>query len=122
MSSRLVTLEALADLLPRHARLLGVDLGTKTVGLALSDVERRIATPLTTIVRTKFSKDAEKLIDEIKRFEIFAVVVGLPLNMDGSEGQRAPGNARVPAQSGRSAIGRLRFGTSASRLRRSTAR
>jgi putative Holliday junction resolvase len=89
MSSRLVTLEALADVLPRQARLLGVDLGTKTIGLALSDVERRIATPLTTIARTKFTKDAEKLIDEIKRFEVFALVVGLPLNMDGGEGPRA---------------------------------
>jgi putative Holliday junction resolvase len=84
-----ITLEALAALLPRQARLIGVDLGTKTIGLALSDVERRIATPLLTIARTKFSKDAEKLIAEIKRFDIAALVVGLPLNMDGSEGPRA---------------------------------
>src|SRR5579883_2614307 len=89
MSSRLVTLEALADLLPRQARLLGLDLGTKTIGLALSDVERRIATPLTTIARTKFSRDAEKLIAEIKRFDVFALIVGMPLNMDGGEGPRA---------------------------------
>jgi putative Holliday junction resolvase len=88
MSSRLVTLEALADLLPRQARLLGLDLGTKTIGLALSDVERRIATPLTTIARTKFSKDAETLIAEITRHDVVALIVGLPLNMDGSEGPR----------------------------------
>lgn len=89
MSLRLVTLETLAGLLPRQARLLGLDLGTKTIGLALSDVERRIATPLTTIARTKFSRDAEKLIAEIARFDVFALIVGLPLNMDGSEGPRA---------------------------------
>jgi len=89
MPPKLVSLEALADLLPRQARLLGLDLGTKTIGLALSDVERRIATPLATIGRTKFSKDAEALIVEIKRFDVFALIVGLPLNMDGSEGPRA---------------------------------
>jgi putative Holliday junction resolvase len=84
-----MTIEALASLLPRQARLMGLDLGTKTIGLALSDVERRVATPLSTIARTKFSKDAEKLIAEIERFDIVALVVGLPLNMDGSEGPRA---------------------------------
>jgi putative Holliday junction resolvase len=89
MPQSLITLEALAALLPRQARLLGVDLGTKTIGLALSDVERRVATPLLTIARTKFTKDAEKLIAEIERFDIAALIVGLPLNMDGSEGPRA---------------------------------
>jgi len=85
---RLITLEELSAQLPSRARLLGVDLGTKTIGLALSDVERRIATPLTTIARTKFSKDAEALIAEIRRFDVFALIVGLPLNLDGSEGPR----------------------------------
>jgi putative Holliday junction resolvase len=89
MPQSLITLEALAALLPRQARLLGVDLGTKTIGLALSDVERRVATPLLTIARTKFTKDAEKLIAEIERFDIAALIVVLPLNMDGSEGPRA---------------------------------
>lgn len=88
MPSPPITLEALAALLPPRARLIGIDLGTKTIGLALSDVERRIATPLMTIERVKFTKDAEKLIGEIARFEAFALVVGLPLNMDGSEGPR----------------------------------
>jgi putative holliday junction resolvase len=89
MASRLITLEALAARLPSRARLIGVDLGTKTIGLALSDVERRIATPLTTIARVKFSRDAEQLVGEINRFEVFALIVGLPLNLDGSEGRRA---------------------------------
>ena len=89
MSSRLVSIEALAALLPAKARLLGLDLGSKTIGLALSDVERRIATPLTTIERTKFSRDAEKLLAEIGRHDAFALIIGLPLNMDGGEGPRA---------------------------------
>jgi len=89
MSLRPVPLEALAALLPSRARLIGVDLGTKTIGLALSDVERRIATPLLTIERKKFTADAQQLIAQIARFEAFALVVGLPLNMDGGEGPRA---------------------------------
>jgi putative holliday junction resolvase len=89
MSPRLIAIETLAEALPSHARLIGVDLGTKTIGLALSDVERRIATPLTTLTRAKFSQDAQKLAEEITRYEAFALIVGLPLNMDGSEGPRA---------------------------------
>jgi putative holliday junction resolvase len=79
--------EAFRDL-PRGVRLLGLDLGTKTIGLALSDVERRIATPLETIKRTKFTKDAERLKAIVARFAVAGVVIGLPLNMDGSEGPR----------------------------------
>jgi putative Holliday junction resolvase len=89
MSSAPIPLEALAALLPSRARLIGVDLGTKTIGLALSDVERRIATPLMTIERKKFTADAQQLIAQIARFEAFALIVGLPLNMNGGEGPRA---------------------------------
>jgi putative Holliday junction resolvase len=89
MSSPPIPLEALAALLPPRARLIGVDLGTKTIGLALSDVERRIATPLLTIERKKFTADAQQLIAQIARFEAFALIVGLPVNMDGGEGPRA---------------------------------
>ena len=71
-----------------RARLMGLDLGTKTIGLALSDVERRIATPLETIKRTKFAKDAERLEELIAENRIVAILLGLPLNMDGSEGPR----------------------------------
>ncbi|MFO1148878.1 MAG: Holliday junction resolvase RuvX [Alsobacter sp.] len=74
--------------LPRGARLLGLDLGTKTIGLALSDVERRIASPLDTIRRTKFRQDAEQLVGHAVRQGVAALVFGLPLNMDGSEGPR----------------------------------
>ncbi len=75
--------------LPRHARRLGVDLGTKTLGLALSDVERRIASPLETLERSKFTADAKKIQALVARFGIGAIVFGLPLNMDGTEGPRA---------------------------------
>jgi putative Holliday junction resolvase len=88
MSSRPLALEDLATLMPAKARLIGVDLGSKTIGLALSDVERRIGTPLLTIERRKFTLDAQQLIAQIGRHEVFALIVGLPLNMDGSEGPR----------------------------------
>lgn len=78
---------ALHDL-PRGQRLLGFDLGTKTIGLALSDVERCIASPLETIRRTKFTGDAARLAEIVTRFGVGGMVVGLPLNMDGSEGPR----------------------------------
>ena len=79
---------SLAALAP-GARLLGADLGTKTIGLALSDVECRIATPLQTIKRAKFTADAERIRAIADRFGVGGVVLGLPLNMDGSEGPRA---------------------------------
>ena len=82
-------LEIFAESLPQGARLLGVDLGEKTIGLALSDVGRSIATPLETIRRTKFTPDAERIRALVPRFGIGGIVMGLPLNMDGSEGPRS---------------------------------
>jgi len=69
-------------------RLMGLDIGSKTIGLALSDVNRVIASPLETLWREKFSKDAEKLEHLIDEHDIGGLVLGLPLNMDGSEGPR----------------------------------
>ncbi len=89
MSARPISLEALAAELPTKARLIGVDLGTKTIGLALSDVERRIASPLVTLTRSNFSKDALALDEQIRKFEVFALILGLPFNMEGDEGPRA---------------------------------
>ena len=86
--TRIVSIEELAALLPPRGRLMGLDLGTKTIGLALSDVERRLASPLDTIRRVKFSTDADALLARAADFEIQALVFGLPLNMDGSEGPR----------------------------------
>ncbi|RTL89079.1 MAG: Holliday junction resolvase RuvX [Hyphomicrobiales bacterium] len=89
MTSIDTTLEDLARALPSRGRLMGLDLGTKTIGLALSDVERRLASPLDTIRRVKFSQDAEALLKRAADFEAQALVFGLPLNMDGTEGPRA---------------------------------
>lgn len=74
--------------LPRHARLMGLDLGTKTIGLALSDVRLSIATPFDTIRRTKFTKDAEALFAHLDKHEVGGLVVGLPVEMDGTQGAR----------------------------------
>jgi len=83
------TIESLAAGLPPKGRLLGLDLGTKTIGLALSDVERRIASPLETIRRTKFPADAGALMKRVRDFEICGLIVGLPLELDGKAGPRA---------------------------------
>ena len=68
--------------------LLGVDPGTKTFGLAISDRTRLIATPLETIRREKFSLDAAYLLDIYDKNEVSGLVIGLPINMDGSHGRR----------------------------------
>ena len=83
------SLRELANSLAAGSRLLGLDVGTKTIGLALSDVTRSVATPLETIRRTKFQKDTDALLAILARFGIGGLVIGLPLNMDGSEGPRA---------------------------------
>ncbi len=70
-------------------RLLGLDVGTKTIGLALSDLTRSVASPLETLRRTKFTRDVERLAALCAEHEICALVVGLPINMNGSEGPRA---------------------------------
>ena len=74
--------------LPRFKRLMGLDLGTKTIGIAISDVERRIASPVETIRRTKFKADAAALLVLIAKHDVGAIILGKPLNMDGSQGPR----------------------------------
>lgn len=89
MAAEVLALDVLAARIGRRQRLIGADLGTKTIGLALSDVERRIATPFEAIRRTKFSKDAARLAALMDEFDAAALIIGLPLNMDGSEGPSA---------------------------------
>jgi putative Holliday junction resolvase len=84
-----IAIEDLPLLLARDARLLGLDVGTKTVGMALSDVSRSVATPFDTIRRTKFTADAKTIREVVEKNQIGALVIGLPLNLDGSEGPRA---------------------------------
>ena len=89
MPGSIVEIEALPTLLPREGRLIGLDLGSKTIGVALSDVGRSIASALETIARTKFTKDVERLRALIGAHAIAGIVIGLPRNMDGSEGKAA---------------------------------
>ncbi|SFK09617.1 Holliday junction resolvase RuvX [Methylocapsa palsarum] len=89
MAMDVIDLAELRPMIGPRQRLIGIDLGTKTIGVALSDVERRIATPLETIRRTKFTKDAERLLALSEQHDVAAIVIGLPLNMDGTEGPRA---------------------------------
>lgn len=74
--------------LPRFKRLMGLDLGTKTIGVAISDVERRIASPLETLRRVKFGIDAAALLALCEKHDVGVLILGLPLNMDGTSGPR----------------------------------
>lgn len=82
-------IEDLPARLQRDARLLGLDVGTKTVGLALSDVTRSIATSYETIKRTKFTADAKAIAAIVAKEGVGGLVIGMPFNLDGSEGPRA---------------------------------
>ena len=77
------------DALPGSGKLLGLDLGTKTIGVAISDRMRYSATPLLTLKREKFGEDARRLDLLVAENVVVGIVLGLPLNMDGSEGPRA---------------------------------
>ncbi len=78
-----------AATLPPVGALMGLDLGTKTIGVALSDSLRSVATPVETVKRVKFTEDAQRLLTLIKDRNVTGIVLGLPLNMDGTEGPRA---------------------------------
>lgn len=82
---------AFLALLPPQGRLIGIDAGTKTLGLALSDITRMIASPLETIQRKKFALDATRLLALTQEHGVGGYVVGLPANLDGTEGPRAQG-------------------------------
>ena len=82
------TMEEFAAALPRAGAVAGLDLGTKTIGVSVSDTMRAVATPLRTIRREKFTLDAAQLLEIVAERAIVGLVLGLPLNMDGSEGPR----------------------------------
>lgn len=77
-----------AGTLPPRTCLLGLDLGDKTIGMAISDDGLMIASPHDTIRRTKFTKDAELLLSVADEYSVGGIVLGLPVNMDGTEGPR----------------------------------
>jgi putative Holliday junction resolvase len=78
----------LKQILKRGQRILGLDVGTKTIGLAISDASLTVASPLTTIARTKFTEDARRIARVIDERGVGALVIGLPVSMDGREGRR----------------------------------
>jgi len=91
---------AIADMparLPCGKRLLGLDLGERTIGLAISDPGLTVASPIETIRRGKFTKDAEALIAVIEARGVGGLVIGLPVNMDGSEGPRCQSTRQFAA-------------------------
>ena len=81
-------IEAFAAALPAAGALAGLDLGDKTIGVAISDARRGVATPVSTIRRKKFGADADALLSLLGEREAVGMVIGLPFNMDGSEGPR----------------------------------
>lgn len=78
-----------AAALPKAGAVAGLDLGTKTIGVAVSDGLRQVASPLTVIRRQKFTLDAEALLALVRERALAGLILGLPRNMDGSEGPRA---------------------------------
>lgn len=84
-------------LLVPGARLLGLDVGTRTIGLALSDITRTVASPIETIRRKKFTVDVVRLQEIITERAVGGLVIGLPVNMDGTEGPRAQSTRQFAA-------------------------
>ena len=83
-----LTLEELAGTLAPRQPIAGLDLGTKTIGLSVSDLGRRLATPRPVLKRVKFTQDADVLLAFAAKEKVVAFVIGLPVNMDGSAGPR----------------------------------
>ena len=83
------SLEAFAKALPSQGAVFGLDVGTKTIGVALSDVTRTVATAIKTIHRRKFSADAAELLELARERGAAGFIVGLPINFNGTEGPRA---------------------------------
>lgn len=86
---RPIAIEDLPLSLPPKGRLIGVDLGAKTIGLAISDVERRLASPLRTLARGAFAADAEALTAIFSEFGVAGIILGLPLDLNGRDNPRA---------------------------------
>jgi putative Holliday junction resolvase len=89
MSMPVLALADAAALLPERGVLLGLDLGAKTIGVAASDPDRRVAAPVEIIARKRFTLDAQRILALAAQRRAAGLVLGLPVNMDGSEGPRA---------------------------------
>lgn len=93
----LCTLNEIKTLINAGTRLLGIDLGAKTIGLAISDPGLTVASPVGTIRRGKFSKDFDALTAKMTERHVGGLVIGLPINMDGSEGPRCQSTRQFAA-------------------------
>ena len=89
MPAAVLPLVEMAPLLPARGTLIGLDLGTKTIGVAASDPDRRLASAVETVRRAKFASDAARLMALAHERQAVGYVLGLPINMNGSEGPRA---------------------------------
>ena len=89
MTAAIVPVAELAAHLPARGCLIGLDLGTKTIGVAASDPDRRVAAGVETVARSRFGADAARLLALAAERKAAGFVIGLPINMDGSEGPRA---------------------------------
>jgi putative Holliday junction resolvase len=89
MAASILPLVEAAAHWPPRGRLIGLDLGTKTIGVAVSDPDRRLATTVTTVMRKAFAKDVQQILALAAERRVVGFVLGLPINMDGSEGPRA---------------------------------
>ena len=89
MTAAIVPVAEFAPHLPVRGALIGLDLGTKTIGVAASDPDRRVATGVETVARSRFGADAARLLALAAERKAAGFVIGLPINMDGSEGPRA---------------------------------
>lgn len=82
------SLEEFCAALPPNRAICGLDFGDKTIGIAISDLRRMVATPSETLRRVKFTEDATRLLSLLRAREVRGIILGLPLNMDGSTGPR----------------------------------
>ena len=89
MPAKILPLVEAAALWPARGALIGLDLGTKTIGVAVSDPDRKLATGIETVARTTFTKDAARLLVLANERNVAGFILGLPINMDASEGPRA---------------------------------
>lgn len=83
-----IDIAEVAELATPGSKLAGIDLGTKTIGLAISDAGLSFAHPRPVVLRKKFTLDAQALLSVVEKENVVAIVIGLPVNMDGSEGPR----------------------------------
>tara|TARA_B100001939_G_scaffold299880_1_gene275535 strand:+ start:37315 stop:37794 length:480 start_codon:yes stop_codon:yes gene_type:complete len=97
VGSMIIEMKDLKSRLKKGQRLLGLDLGSKTIGIALSDIQCSIASPMETLRRTKFTKDTERLLQIIKEQNVGGIILGLPINMDGTEGPRCQSTRQFAA-------------------------